>query len=85
MTRVVITGVGGYSPLGKDLNDVLNVLKSKQNRIVKVEELSEYNGMACNLGALVTKELPDYPRKKTRSMGRVGKLATAATDRKSVV
>ena len=43
MTRVVITGVGGYSPLGKDLNDVLNVLKSKQNRIVKVEELSEYN------------------------------------------
>lgn len=80
MTRVVITGVGGYSPLGKDLNDVLNVLKSKQNRIVKVEELSEYNGMACNLGALVTEELPDYPRKKTRSMGRVGKLATAATE-----
>lgn len=81
MTRVVITGYGYYSPLGCKDEQVLNNLKSLKNVVKVIPELEEYCSMNSKLGALVSDELPIYPRKKTRSMGRIGILAAAATEK----
>ncbi len=80
MTRVVVTGMGMYSPLGATHADCLSALRSLENRCAVIPELAEYRNMNCRIAAPVTAPLPDYPRKKTRSMGRVGTLAAAATE-----
>ncbi|MGN1392479.1 MAG: beta-ketoacyl-ACP synthase [Succinivibrionaceae bacterium] len=80
MGRVVITGYGFYSPLGISDDEVMRKLKSCSNAVSKIDVLEEYTSMNCKLGAKVTADLPNYPRKKVRSMGRVGILATAATE-----
>lgn len=80
MTRVVVTGFGFYSPLGISEDEVFTKLQTKTNAVQRIDELSEYTSMNSNLGAPVTAELPAYPRKKTRSMGRIGIMATAATE-----
>ena len=79
MTRVVITGMGLYSPLGCSQDECRSSLKARINKVKVIDELGEY-GMFSRLGAPVTGALPDYPRKKIRTMGRVGILAAAATE-----
>ncbi|WP_019001439.1 beta-ketoacyl-ACP synthase [Succinimonas amylolytica] len=78
MRRVVITGMGLCSPLGCGQDEVMQVLRSCKNAVQMLPELQEYRNMTCALGAPVTGSLPDYPRKKTRSMGRLGILAVTA-------
>ncbi len=81
MTRVVVTGYGYYSPLGSSDAVVLDALKNKKNAVQVVPELSEYKSMNCHLGALVSDPLPEYPRKKARTLGRIGTMAVGATKR----
>ena len=81
MRRVAVTGIGMVSPLGQDPGEVLKRLRSGKNAVRVLPELSEYRNMTCVLGAPVTEELPHYPRKKTRSMGRVGIMAVAASEK----
>lgn len=81
MSRVVITGMGMYSPLGSEAGECMDNLKTLKNRVEVMELLGEYSGMLCHVAAPVKSELPSYPRKKTRTMGRVGILATAATEK----
>lgn len=81
MGRVVVTGYGYYSPLGIDDDTVMNKLRNCQNVVKEISQLADFKSMNCRIGALVQDSLPDYPRKKTRSMGRVGILATAATEK----
>ena len=81
MTRVVITGMGMYSPLGTEPSECMSSLHALKNRVEVMEGLSEYSGMLCHVAAPVKTELPAYPRKKTRTMGRVGILAAAATEK----
>lgn len=79
MRRVVITGMGSYSPLGASKNEILDALKAKQNKTVIWDELNNYKNLNCKVVCPVTAELPIYPRKKTRAMGRIGRLAVAAS------
>lgn len=81
--RVVITGVGLTSPIGntyKELNESL------RNGVHGVKRQSEWDDiplletLKTRLGAPVQVELPKYPRRKTRTMGRVSHLAAAATE-----
>ena len=81
MSRVVSTGMGMYSPLGSSAGECMENLKSLRNRVEVMEMLGEYSGMLSHVSAPVKSELPSYPRKKTRTMGRVGILATAATEK----
>lgn len=81
MRRVVITGMGAYSPIGADYETIMQALRSQKNATVNWECLAEYKNLNCQLVCPVTEELPNYPRKKTRAMGRVGRLATAATEK----
>lgn len=80
MKRVVITGLGMISPLGNSQDNIWQSLKSQKNSVSEIPELSKIQYMNCHVGCTVSDELPEYPRKKTRSMGRVGLLAVAATE-----
>jgi 3-oxoacyl-[acyl-carrier-protein] synthase II len=81
MKRVVITGIGMLSPLGDNPDSIYNVLQSKKNCVCEITELNEINNLNCHLACAFKGQLPNYPRKKTRSMGRVGILAAAATEK----
>ena len=82
LRRVVVTGMGGVSPLGSDWKTVAAALQTGQTGVVYHDELDSYDGMRTRLAALVPNfETPShYPRKKTRSMGRVSLLAARATE-----
>ena len=80
--RVVVTGMGGICPLGRDWKTVYSALQSGRSAISNIPELATYEGMDTQLAAVVDDfEVPEhYPRKRIRSMGRVSLLATVATE-----
>ena len=79
--RVVITGCGMVSALGDDWDEALVKLKSGKNCITYMKDWEVYNLMNTRLACPYTRELPSYPRKKIRGMGRVALLSLVATDR----
>lgn len=81
--RVVITGVGAYSPIGNDWATIEANLRALKSGVCHMPEWEEYEGLNTKLGAPVTDfELPaSFTRKRTRSMGRVAMLATSASER----
>ena len=80
--RVVITGVGAYSPVGNDWPTIEASLRALRSGVCHMPEWEEYDGLDTKLGAPVTDFEPpaSFTRKKTRSMGRVAMLATAASE-----
>lgn len=79
--RVVVTGGGMLSALGDDWTEVFENLKSLKNKIVYMKDWDVYPGMNTRLACPYTKELPSFPRKKIRGMGRVALLSLLATER----
>lgn len=80
MKRVVITGMGIVSPLGTTVDANFAALKKGEHGIVHMDAWQGYGGLNCLLGAPVQGELSTYPRKRIRTMGRVGRLALQATE-----
>lgn len=80
--RVVITGMAGFSPIGNNWEEISASLKNGQSGIVHMEEWEKYEGLDTKLGGTVKNfEKPEhFNRKVTRSMGRVGLMATVATE-----
>ncbi|RLA50558.1 MAG: beta-ketoacyl-ACP synthase [Gammaproteobacteria bacterium] len=83
MSRVVVTGVGAFSPVGNDWNEIEPNLRSLKNGVRYIEDWDIYDGLNTRLGAQVSNfELPaNFTRKRTRSMGRVSLLATVASEK----
>jgi 3-oxoacyl-[acyl-carrier-protein] synthase II len=81
--RVVVTGVGAYSPIGNDWAEVEANLRLRASGIRYIEEWEQYQGLHTKLAAPVAKfDLPSsFNRRRTRSMGRVAMLATAASQK----
>jgi len=81
--RVVITGVGAYSPIGNDWDEVSRNLREQNSGVRHIEAWEEYEGLNTKLGAAVKNfDMPaSFSRKRTRSMGRVAMLATAASEK----
>jgi 3-oxoacyl-[acyl-carrier-protein] synthase II len=81
--RVVVTGIGAYSPVGNDWSETESRLKSLRNGIRYMEGWKVYEGLNTRLGAPVSSfDLPaSFTRKRVRSMGRVALLATAASEK----
>jgi 3-oxoacyl-[acyl-carrier-protein] synthase II len=81
--RVVVTGIGAYSPIGNDWQETESGLRSLKNGVRYVEEWAAYDGMNTRLGAPVLDFVmpPSFTRKKIRSMGRVSLMATAASEK----
>ena len=81
--RVVITGGGIVSVLGKDWNTILANLKAKKNFVKYMKDWDEkYPLMNTRLAAPVDFQIDKekYPRKAIRGMGRVSQMALVATD-----
>jgi 3-oxoacyl-[acyl-carrier-protein] synthase II len=80
--RVVVTGMAGLCPLGSDWKTVAAGLHEGRSGVAVAPELALVEGLATRLAARVLDfETPaHYPRKRTRSMGRVSLLATRATE-----
>lgn len=80
--RVVMTGVGAYSPIGNNWIEIERNLRARTNGIRHIEAWDDYDGLDTKLGAPVKhfEMPPSFNRKRTRSMGRVALLATAASE-----
>ena len=80
--RVVVTGMGGVCAFGEDWKSVADRLRAGDSAIRCFPEWDDITGLKTRLGA----PAPDFespsawPRKKTRSMGRVSSLAVRATE-----
>jgi 3-oxoacyl-[acyl-carrier-protein] synthase II len=82
MKRVVITGMGGVTPIGERWDEIELALKSGRNAVRRIPEWDYFSSLhtrlACPLPAFA---LPrEYPRKKTRSMGPVSMYAVRASE-----
>lgn len=80
--RVVVTGMGGLSPLGLNWEDIEENLRARRSAVRKMPEWDIVEDLNTRLGASVPEfELPKhYSRKRIRSMGRIGKLATRSAE-----
>lgn len=82
MKRVVITGMGGITPLGHDWPQIEARLRAGRNAVRRMPEWEFYESLNSRLGCPVDDfKIPDWPRKHLRSMGRVAQLAVAASER----
>jgi len=81
MKRVVITGGSIVSALGSEWPDILAKLKARKNCVRRMDDWDRYARMNTRLAVPVDFTLPDYPRKKTRGLGRVAQLALVSADR----
>lgn len=79
--RVVVTGGSCISPIGNDWDTVFARLKAEKNAVTYMAEWERYEKMNTRLAAPATFDDPGFPRKATRSMGRVGLMATATADK----
>lgn len=79
--RVVVTGMGGICPLGDTWAQVREGLRTGVSGVVRVDAWDEVDGLRTRLGAPAAFAPPErYPRRRTRSMGRVALLAARATE-----
>jgi len=80
--RVVITGMAGLSPIGQDWKHVRDALRAGRSGVTRIEAWRDIDDLDTQLGAAVQDfELPEsWPRKKTRSMGRVSQMAARAAE-----
>jgi 3-oxoacyl-[acyl-carrier-protein] synthase II len=81
--RVAVTGAAFYSPIGNDWDEVQANLERGTNGVRQFPEWARYDGLNALLGADVKHFEPphSFTRKRTRTMGRVSLLATAAAER----
>ena len=79
--RVVVTAMSGITAFGTEWNEIQNKLAAKKNAVRYMSEWDYSDDLRTRLAAPVEcYEIPKYPRKKIRSMGRVSLLATGATE-----
>lgn len=78
--RVVVTGGSVVSSLGFSDEEVWDSLKGLRNKITVIDSWKEIDGLRTHLASPVSKDLPVYPRKDVRGMGRVALLALTVTE-----
>ena len=80
--RVVVTGMAGFCPLGGSWDDIADRLGQHVSGIRYMPDWDQYEDMRTRLAGVIPQfELPaSYTRKKTRTMGRVSKLAVRASE-----
>jgi len=83
MKRVVVTGIGGITPLGHDWATIEPRLRTFRNVVRRMGEWDYFDALNGRLGVPVDDFAPPphWSRKQMRSMGRVSLLATAASER----
>lgn len=79
--RVVVTGGSSISALGMDEETIFANLHALKNKVVRMAEWEKYKQINTRLAAPIPYELPEYPRKKMRGMGRVAHAAYASAEK----
>ena len=81
--RVVVTGMGGVTALGNDWPTIRAAMEQGRTGIRFMPEWDRYSGIGTRLAAPIDGfDVANlYPRKKTRTMGRVSLLAVHASER----
>ena len=81
--RVVVTGFGGVTALGNDWQSIRSRLLTGRAGICRMPGWDRFEGVNTRLAAPVESfAMPDHwPRKKTRTMGRVAQLSVFASER----
>jgi 3-oxoacyl-[acyl-carrier-protein] synthase II len=77
--RVVVTGIGLRSPIGHDLASVSDALRSDRHGIVRTDAWARWGVRTALAGSVDDPPLERVSRKHVRAMGKVARLATAAT------
>lgn len=77
--RVVVTGCGMLSGLGRTWEDAFKKLQSGKNCIKYMTDWERFEKMNTRLACPYEGELPKFPRKKIRGMGRVAMLSLVST------
>lgn len=82
MRRVVVTGMGGVTPLGDAWEAISDRIKAGRSGVRIMNEWDHHAEIQTRLGVPVDHfEIPvHYPRKIVRSMGRVALLGVRATE-----
>lgn len=82
MRRVVVTGMAGVTSLGNDWPTILGAMEQGRTGIRRMSEWDQFSGINTRLAAPVMGFSIEgrYPRKKTRTMGRVAQLAVYASE-----
>lgn len=82
MRRVVVTGMGGITALGNSWADIRPKMERGETAIRYMADWERFDGINTKLAAPVVGFSIDdrYPRKKTRTMGPVAKMAVRATE-----
>ncbi len=79
--RVVVTGMGVLTSLGSNWDEFSRNLKAGKSGIQFMPSWEQYTDLNTRLaGPIEDFVQPNYPRKKTRSMGRVSLLAVRSTE-----
>src|SRR5262245_7659127 len=80
--RVVVTGMAGISPIGNGWKETCESLRAGRSGVVRMDAWDGVAGLRTRVAAPVPNfSAPqDWPRHKTRSMGRDSLLATRATE-----
>jgi 3-oxoacyl-[acyl-carrier-protein] synthase II len=80
--RVVVTGMGGLTSLGDNYAALEVSLRAGQSGVRIMPEWAAYEDLQTRLGAPLLDFYPPchYPRKLTRSMGRVALMGVRATE-----
>lgn len=83
MRRVVITGMGGVTALGDNWADIRAHMERGETAIRYMKDWERFHGINTRLAAPVPAftGADHYPRKKTRTMGQVAKMAVYASER----
>jgi 3-oxoacyl-[acyl-carrier-protein] synthase II len=81
--RVAITGYSGITSLGDDFDSIVAAMGRRESGIRQMTDWSGCENLHTGLGGPVFGfALPtEFPRKKTRSMGRVAQFSTVTADR----
>ncbi|TAM52447.1 MAG: beta-ketoacyl-ACP synthase [Paraburkholderia sp.] len=83
MKRVVVTGMGGVTPFGSAWSEIETALRSGRNAVRVMPEWDYFSSLHTRLACPLPNTFaarPDYPRKKTRSMGPVSMYAVRASE-----
>ncbi len=80
--RVVVTGAGGVTALGQDWPSIRARMAAGETATRRMADWERYDGLNTRLaGPIADFDVEErYPRKKLRTMGRVSRLATFATE-----
>jgi len=82
MRRVVVTGIGGVTALGNDWPSIRAHLERGETAIRYMADWERFDGINTRLAAPVIDFAASahYPRKKTRTMGRVAGMSVYASE-----